>query len=56
MDIKKIRAMSGLTQEKFSERYGIPLGTLRKWEAGTRKPPGYLKTLLENAVRQELAD
>ena len=56
MDVKQIREMSGLSQGKFSERYGIPIGTLHHWETGERKPPGYLLTLLESAVRQDLAD
>lgn len=27
-----------LTQEQFAERFRIPIGTLRDWEQGRRKP------------------
>ncbi|HYC04564.1 MAG TPA: helix-turn-helix domain-containing protein [Azospirillaceae bacterium] len=27
---------AGLSQEKFAERYGIPVGTLRDWEQGRK--------------------
>ena len=32
--VRGIRRALGLTQEEFSRRYGIPLGTLRDWEQG----------------------
>ena len=32
---KTLRRALGLTQEEFAARYHIPLGTLRRWEAGT---------------------
>ena len=33
-----IRRALGLTQEEFSARYHIPLGTLRDWEQGRATP------------------
>jgi putative transcriptional regulator len=36
--IKVIRRALGLTQEEFSARYRIPLGTLRDWEQGRATP------------------
>jgi putative transcriptional regulator len=36
--IKVIRRALGLTQEEFSARYHIPLGTLRDWEQGRATP------------------
>jgi putative transcriptional regulator len=36
--IKIIRRALGLTQEEFSARYRIPLGTLRDWEQGRATP------------------
>lgn len=53
MEIKDIRKLAGLSQGKFCEKYGIPLGTLRKWEAGTRKPPEYVLRLLKRAVQAD---
>jgi putative transcriptional regulator len=36
--VKIIRRALGLTQEAFSARYRIPLGTLRDWEQGRSEP------------------
>jgi putative transcriptional regulator len=36
--VKIIRRALGLTQEEFSARYRIPLGTLRDWEEGRTEP------------------
>ena len=35
---KIIRRALALTQEEFSARYHIPLGTLRDWEQGRAEP------------------
>ncbi|MGB6834730.1 MAG: helix-turn-helix domain-containing protein [Candidatus Acidiferrum sp.] len=35
---KIIRRALGLTQEEFSKRFRIPLGTLRDWEQGRATP------------------
>jgi putative transcriptional regulator len=35
---KTLRRVLGLTQEEFSARYHIPLGTLRDWEQGRCEP------------------
>ena len=53
MDIKEIRELAGLTQASFAKKYHIPLGTLRHWEAGERKPPTYVLYLLERCERYE---
>jgi putative transcriptional regulator len=31
VDVRKIRRTLGLTQEEFSTRFGLPLGTIRDW-------------------------
>jgi putative transcriptional regulator len=36
--VKVIRRALGLTQEEFSQRYRIPLGTLRDWEQARTEP------------------
>jgi putative transcriptional regulator len=36
--VKTLRRALGLTQEEFSARYQIPLGTLRDWEQGRTEP------------------
>lgn len=51
--IKRIRDMTGLSQQKFCNKYGIPLRTLQSWESGEREAPGYVINLLERAVRED---
>jgi putative transcriptional regulator len=50
--VKVIRRAFGLTQEEFSARYQIPLGTLRDWEQGCSLPDqtarAYLKVIAVN--------
>ena len=36
--VKTMRRALGLTQEEFSARYHVPLGTLRDWEQGRTEP------------------
>lgn len=52
MDIKEIRALTGLSQSKFAKEYDIPVRTLQGWEAG-KKVPSYVLALLERAVRED---
>lgn len=54
MKIKEIRALTGLSQVKFCEKYHIPLNTFARWEQGRREPPDYLVELLEFKVREDL--
>ena len=46
---KTLRRSLGLTQEEFSARFQIPLGTLRDWEQGRAEPDqtarAYLKVI-----------
>jgi len=44
--VKSMRRALGLTQEQFSARYGIPLGTLRDWEQGVKEPDTAAKSYL----------
>lgn len=44
--VKIIRRALGLTQEEFSTRYRIPLGTLRDWEQGRSEPDQPAKAYL----------
>ena len=43
---RRIRERLKLTQEQFSERFEIPLGTLRDWEQGVSYPDRAARTLL----------
>lgn len=44
--VKVVRRALGLTQEEFSARYRIPLGTLRDWEQGRSVPDQPAKAYL----------
>jgi putative transcriptional regulator len=46
VDVRKIRTKLGLSQNKFSERFGIPSATLRNWEQGRRQPETPTRILL----------
>ena len=52
IEIRELRDASGLTQKAFSELYGIPVSTLRKWEQGESSPPGYVIRLLARSLPQ----
>lgn len=56
MTIKEIRLMTNLSQNKFSKKYNIPVGTLRHWEQGLRPCPTYVLELLEYRVKKELEE
>jgi len=47
---RRARAVTGLTQAAFAERYGIPLTCQRDWEQGRSAPPeasaSYLTAIL----------
>lgn len=53
--VKIIRRALSLTQEEFSARYQIPLGTLRDWEQGRSEPDqparAYLKVIAADPER-----
>lgn len=55
LDLHEIRALSGLTQQAFSEKYKIPKRTIENWEGGKRNPPEYVILLLERAVKEDFA-
>ncbi|WP_306868960.1 helix-turn-helix domain-containing protein [Neorhizobium galegae] len=45
--VKVIRRALRLTQEEFSARYRIPIGTLRDWEQGRSEPDQPAKAYLK---------
>jgi putative transcriptional regulator len=54
IDTRAIRAKLKLTQKQFSERFHIPLATLRDWEQGRRVPDAPARALIL-AIREEPA-
>lgn len=51
--IKDLRLSTNLTQKEFSEKYGISLSTLRKWEQGESRTPLYIIHFLELILPSE---
>ena len=51
VDVQAIRRGLGLSQHEFALRYGFPVGTVRNWEQGRRRPEGAARLLLE-IIRQ----
>jgi putative transcriptional regulator len=56
--VKTLRRALGFTQEEFSLRYQIPIGTLRDWEQGRTEPDqparAYLKVIARDPERVRL--
>ena len=52
MTIKEIRALTGLSQSKFAEKYHIKIDTLQNWEQNRPKTPAYVLFLLERIVKE----
>ena len=50
VDVRAIRAVTGLSQAKFAELLSIEVATLRNWEQGRREPTGAARALLR-AIR-----
>jgi putative transcriptional regulator len=58
---REARHKLGLSQREFASFIGTAVGTVRKWELGTRQPSGAARTLIEviktepKAVRRAIA-
>ena len=50
-EVKQIRELYGLSQDKFATLMGISIATLRNWEQGRRKPEGPARVLLQVAAK-----
>jgi putative transcriptional regulator len=55
VDVRRIRAVTGLSQAKFAELLSIEVATLRNWEQGRREPTGPARALLR-AIRNNPID
>ena len=54
-DARLARHKLGLTQREFAAIIGTGVGTVRKWELGTRRPSGAARTLIEVIKREPKA-
>ncbi|MBB2205900.1 helix-turn-helix domain-containing protein [Gluconacetobacter takamatsuzukensis] len=46
VDVRQIRAKTGLTREAFANHYGFSRNAVRDWEQGVRRPEKAARTLL----------
>jgi putative transcriptional regulator len=46
VDVKAIRAKSGLSQSQFARRFGFSNRTLQDWELGRSQPPSAVRAYL----------
>jgi putative transcriptional regulator len=46
VDVKSIRAKSGLSQAQFAKLYGFSARTLQDWELGRTQPPSTVRAYL----------
>ena len=54
-DARLARHRLGLSQREFAAVIGTGVGTVRKWELGTRRPSGAARTLIEVIKREPKA-
>lgn len=46
VNVKAIRARTGLSQDGFARRYGFTLDSIQNWESERREPTGAARILL----------
>lgn len=51
--VRLIRSVTGLSQNRFAEKFHIPPATLKDWEHGRRKPPEYVIYMLKELILKE---
>ena len=54
MNIKELRASTGMTQSEFGKYFNIPMRTIQNWEGGKRNCPKYLVELIEYKLEKEI--
>lgn len=53
MNIKELRAKTGLSQQAFGDWLHIPKRTIQDWEQGQRTPPPYVVELIAFRVEHD---
>jgi putative transcriptional regulator len=46
VDVRAIRARTGLSQTRFAQRFGFTPSSIREWEQGRRQPEASARVLL----------
>ena len=53
MTIKELRKLTGLSQQKFGDYFGIPKRTIQNWEAGVSECNPYIIELMVYKLKHE---
>ena len=53
-EVKDLRLKTGLSAQKFGDRYGIPMRTIQNWEYEKTIPPLYVVGLLRRVVLEDI--
>ena len=53
---RTLRKQTGLSMQKFGDKYGIPFRTVQDWERDMRTPPEYVYELLKFKVEYDLTE
>lgn len=53
---RELRMKTGLSMQKFGDKYGIPMRTVQGWELERFSPPEYMFTLLERVVNEDFGE
>ena len=53
MTIKELRTLSGMTQQAFSDYFGVSKRAVESWEGGQRECPEYLLDLMQYKLEKE---
>ena len=53
MNVKEIRELLGLSQQKFGDYFGVPLRTIQRWEYGKSIPPKYTIDMMFRILQLE---
>lgn len=53
MEIKILRRILSMSQQKFANYFGIPIGTIRNWEQGVSNPPEYVYNMINKIIRRD---
>jgi DNA-binding transcriptional regulator YiaG len=43
---RELRASTGMTQQAFADRFGIPKRTVENWDSGVSTPPPYVLSMM----------
>ena len=52
-EVQKMRKLTGLSQSKFANHFGIPVCTIRQWERNGARPSKYLLVMMARILKYE---